>query len=65
MCVAVLGSDLCMRVRTGFVLDLVEKYDRVFRPRLFVIKSFKLENVRTCRVKLTKYHMGCLKPFRQ
>ena len=28
----------------GYVLDLLEGYDRIFRPRMFVIKNFKLQN---------------------
>ena len=28
----------------GFVLGLLEAYDRIFQPRLFVIKNFKLQN---------------------
>lgn len=43
--ISVIFIDVSGNRAPGFVLDLLEKYDRVFRPRLFVIKSFKLENV--------------------
>ena len=42
--------NICIHVSVGMVLQLVEKYDRIFHPRLIVIKSFKLENVMLHRI---------------
>ena len=40
VCIDVSGSR-----PPGFVLGLLEAYDRVFSPRLFIIKNFKLQNL--------------------
>jgi len=42
--ITVIFIDVSGNRDPGFVLNLMESYDRIFHPRLFVIKNFKLQN---------------------
>ena len=40
----VLCVDLSGNAEPGRIIQVMESYDRVFKPRLVIIKNFKLEN---------------------
>ena len=45
----VICIDVSGNRQPGFVLDLLEGYDRIYSPRIFIIKNFKLQNfVKQC-----------------